>query len=233
MRPRRAGFSAPQLRRWSAKLRRRQYERTKEEQVSSSAALSGRGFSHWVFPRRSQTPRCWNPIGLNEPGDGRQVVGEGISWPKLFEPISHNTKPFRVTWLGRLRSPAHEQFVLGPKLLRELAQLLVTERPTTRRILLLLNRPTAECRNKVHQQILCSGCRRSPVVPALVHELLDDEAGDPRRGLRRWAAARRNRWFRRQPQVAHATYADGFRLRHHHPPRFVLPFWRERTVLLQ
>ena len=132
--------------------------RTKEEWASSSAMLSSRGFSHWVFPRRSRTPRCWNPIRLNEPGDGRQVVGEGMSGPKFFEPLSHNTEPFRVTWLGRLRSPAHEQFVCGPKLLRDLAQLLVVERPTTRRILLLLNRPTAECRNKVHQQIRCSGC---------------------------------------------------------------------------
>src|SRR5205807_9276969 len=174
---------------------------------TTNKAFRRRGFSRRVFPLRSQTPRCWDPIGLNEPGNGRQVVGEGISWPKLFEPLSHNTEPFRVILLGKLRIPAHEQFVRGPKLLRELAQLLVVERPTMRRILLLLNRPTAECRNKVHQQILCSGCRRSPVDPALVRELLDDEAGDPRRGLRRWAAARRNRWFRRQPQVAHATYA--------------------------
>src|SRR5207245_5086865 len=97
-------------RRWSAKSRRRRCGR-KGSGVSNSAALWRRGFSHWVFPRRSQTPRCWNPIGLNEPGDGRQVVGEGISGPKLFESLSHNTEPFGVTGLGRLRSPAHEQFV--------------------------------------------------------------------------------------------------------------------------
>ena len=48
------------------------------------------------------------------------------------------------TLVLRLRIPAHEQFVLGPKLLRQMAQLLVVDRPTTRRILLLLNRPTAE-----------------------------------------------------------------------------------------
>src|SRR5438445_12964216 len=69
------------------------------------AALKFRGVSaQRIFapsiPLRSQTPRCWDPIGLNEPGDGRQFVGEGISWPKLFEPLSHNTEPFRITLLG-------------------------------------------------------------------------------------------------------------------------------------
>src|SRR5205807_8954084 len=111
---------------------------------TTNKAFRRRGFSRRVFPLRSQTPRCWDPIGLNEPGHGRQVVGEGISWPKLFEPLSKNTEPFRETLLGRLTIPAHEHFVSGPKLLRELAQLLVLELRTTRRSLLLHNCPTAQ-----------------------------------------------------------------------------------------